>query len=371
MPQLAADTGGLDLSDANRLLPRAHRSLQLHAYPHTALSSPATLLTVPLDSLLPRSGNGGSPAGSLAASASLAVTTAGSADALCWWLEQQLTSDCGDKQRGAAMLSSSCAAGEAVLHPHIWQHLEYMNRQPLAARQAVDVRCWLGGSGGVSSAADVVANGLQGLSLDSAAAGSKAGRKAAAGLHFSVQLQGAGDSVSTAGQGLLLPVAAEQAAVAAAVPQYHTSMLNDSGRTIAYRDGIAAAMREAEAKASAAAEAADQPQPAPPLVLEIGSGSGLLLLLARQAGASQIIGCERVPELQQVVAQLLQANDAAHSVAVLPKHSRQLAVAKGGSGDGVGVAADLPRPADVLLHEIFGTDPFSEGGWLLLPALKD
>lgn len=372
-PQLAADTGGLDLSDANQLLPRAHRSLQLLAYQHTALSSPATLLTVPLDSLLQRSGKGGNASGNLSASASLAVTTAGSADALCWWLEQQLTSDGGDKQHGAAMLSSSCAAGEAVLHPHIWQHLEYLNRQPLAAGQAVDVCCWLGGSGDGGSAADVSTNGLQGLSLDSAAAGSEAGSKAAAGLHFSVQLQGAGDGGSTAGQELLLPVAAEQAAVAAAVPQYHTSMLNDTARTVAYRDGIAAAMREAEAKAAAAAEAADQPQPAPPLVLEIGSGSGLLLLLARQAGASQIIGCERLPELQQVASQLLQANGAAHSVAVLPKHSRQLAVAEGGSSsdDGVGAAADLPRRAGVLLHEIFGTDPFSEGVWLVLPALKD
>ena len=33
--QLAADTGGLDLSAANQLLPRARRSVQLPAYRHT------------------------------------------------------------------------------------------------------------------------------------------------------------------------------------------------------------------------------------------------------------------------------------------------------------------------------------------------
>jgi len=72
-----------------------------------------------------------------------------------------------------------------------------------------------------------------------------------------------------------------------------------------------------------------------------------------------------LPELQQVAARLLEANGAAHSVTVLPKHSRQLTVAEGGSTGGSnaqGSTTDLPRRAAVLLHEIFGTDPFSEGG---------
>ncbi|PRW45255.1 ribosomal L11 methyltransferase [Chlorella sorokiniana] len=374
--QMAADTGGLDLSTANELLPRARRSLQLPSYQHTALSSPTTLLTVPLASLLSCSVEDGSTASHQPASGRMAVTTAGSADALCWWLEQQVVADGADEpQQQPPLLSSSpssCPAGEAALHLHIWQHLEYMNRQQLAAGEAVDVRCQLGGSsggggGGSSGAAYVAASGMQDLSLgDIPASG-----KAAASLNFSVQLQdGSSGSGSTAGQSLLLPVTSEQAAVAAAVPQYHTSMLNDSARTVAYRDGIAAAMLEAEAKAAAAAAADSQPQPRRPLVLEIGSGSGLLLLLARKAGASHSVGCERLPELQQVAAQLLQANGAAHSVAVLPKHSRELAVAEGSSGSGSGndevsSAADLPRRADVLLHEIFGTDPFSEVEQLL------
>ncbi|KAI7840927.1 hypothetical protein COHA_005358 [Chlorella ohadii] len=377
--QLAADTGGLDLSAANQLLPRARRSVQLPAYRHAPLSSPATLLTVPLASLLPSSAMGGSSAGKLAGSASLALITAGSADALCWWLEQQLTAGNNGTQQQAPLLSSapgSCSAGEAALHPHIWQHLEYLDRLPLAAGQAVNVRCWLGGGSGSSSGTlDASTAGMQALSLEGAPARSETSSRAATALHFDVQLQGGGSAGSgngsTDGPALLLPATALKA-VAAAVPVYHTSMLNDWPRTVAYRDGIAVAVREAGAQAGAAeaaAAAASQPQASPPLVLEIGSGSGLLLLLARQAGAAHIIGCERLPELQQVAARLLEANGAAHSVTVLPKHSRQLTVAEGGSTGGSnaqGSTTDLPRRAAVLLHEIFGTDPFSEG---VVPSL--
>lgn len=368
--RLAADTGGLDMSAANQLLPRARRSAQLPAYRHTALSSPATLLSVPLASLL-LGGSTGSTGSDLEAGASLAVTAAGSADVLCWWLEQRLVAGGPSEQQGQALLlssaPSSCSAQEAVLHPHVWQHLEFLDRRPLAAGQAVDVRCWLVGSSGSGSAAEVEAGSLQALSSEDAPASSKVASTSGTRLRFSVQLQGGGSSSDKGSLGLLLPVSAEQAAVAAAVPQYHISMLNDSPRTVAYRDGIAAAMREANAKA--AARAGGGQEACPPLVLEIGSGSGLLLLLARQAGASRIIGCERLPELQQVAARLLGANGAAHSVAVLPKHSRALTVAEGGSSGSAGeeaeggssTTADLLRRAQVLLHEIFGSDPFSEG----------
>ena len=76
-----------------------------------------------------------------------------------------------------------------------------------------------------------------------------------------------------------------------------------------------------------------------------------------------------------MAARLLAANGCADRVTILPKHSRDLTVAGGGgaasdaaaaapgstAGAG-GAAADLPRRADMLMHEIFGTDPFSEGG---------
>ena len=162
------------------------------------------------------------------------------------------------------------------------------------------------------------------------------------------------------GQSLLLPVTADQAAAAAALPRYGTSMLNDHARNAAYRDGIAAALHAASKAAAAAAPTGGQPAEAP-LVLEIGSGSGLLCLLACQAGAARVVGCERLPELQRVATQLLEANGVADRVAILPKHSKELTVADAEDG-AAATAADLPRRADVLLHELFGTDPFSEGG---------
>ena len=103
--RLAADTGGLDMSAANQLLPRARRSAQLPAYRHTALSSPATLLSVPLASLL-LGGSTGSTGSDLEAGASLAVTAAGSADVLCWWLEQRLVAGGPSEQQGQALLLS-------------------------------------------------------------------------------------------------------------------------------------------------------------------------------------------------------------------------------------------------------------------------
>ena len=69
------------------------------------------------------------------------------------------------------------------------------------------------------------------------------------------------------------------------------------------------------------------------------------------------------------------ANGLGGVVTITPKLSSQLAApppsaaaAAGRNGEQKAAAADLPRRANLVTHEIFGTDPLSEG---LLPALRD
>ena len=375
-PLLAADTGGLDLAPANALLPRPRRSVRLPAYAHAPLSEHRLLLSVPLASLLP--GAAAPPQHECR----LDVSAAGTADALCFYFEHQLH----EEGPNLSADPTRYQPGDTVLHPHVWQHLQYLDGRQLAPGQAPSVRCKLvgtagGGHSGGSSAA-AAAEALQSLSLQDGSAGSGGSSSGGSSLVLSLQLEVAlqssgGGGGGSSGDSLLLPVSAEQAAVAAAVPRYHTSMLNDSARTAAYKKGIAAALREAQATAAAVAGAAAGGQAgAPPLVLEIGSGSGLLCLLACQAGAAAVVGCERLPELQRAAARLLEANRCADRVRILPKHSRELTIAPSGGSSSAGngaagevardeaalaAPADLPRRADVLMHEIFGTDPFSEG----------
>lgn len=373
MPLLEADTD-LALGAANRLLPRPRRSVRLPTYRHTPLSSAATLLSLPLASLLPgttstTNGSDGSSAGNCAMpadDASLLTSAAGTADALSFWFEQQLL---GASRTQLSSDPGSCQLEEAPLHPHVWQHLQYLDRRQLAAGQAVAVRCTLASDGSSASnagSAAAAADALQSLSLAGSSSSSGGGSSQVCGalsLQLEVQLQGS----SSGGGGqdsLLLPVSAEQAAVAAAVPRYHTSMLNDLARTAAYCDGIAAAMQQADAAAAKAGRPGERP-----LVLEIGSGSGLLCLLACRAGAQRLIGCERLPELQSIADQLLAANGLEDRVTILTKHSKELTVAVAAAwGDsasqaqGAAGAADLPRRADVLLHEgRFGREPCHAG----------
>lgn len=80
--RLRADTGGLDLSAANRLLPRPSRSICLPAYSHTPLNDPAVLLDVPLATLLPNGGGSCGEAAVGSATTRVTVSAPGAADAL-------------------------------------------------------------------------------------------------------------------------------------------------------------------------------------------------------------------------------------------------------------------------------------------------
>lgn len=133
-----------------------------------------------------------------------------------------------------------------------------------------------------------------------------------------------------------------------------------------------------------------------PLLTDIGAGTGLLSLMAARAGAPRVLAVEMAEELAQIARQVVTINGYNSSVKVLTCHSSQLnpsseAVsqesnlqvdgewASSSASSGIHQHQALPdkasdlqeswrRRADMLVFEILGTDPFSEG---LLPTLLD
>jgi type II protein arginine methyltransferase len=132
-------------------------------------------------------------------------------------------------------------------------------------------------------------------------------------------------------------------AAAASIPDYHFSMLNDAPRNAAYCSGIANAVAAHRARNAGA----------PPRVLDIGAGAGLLSMLAARAGAADVFACERDEALAATACADIEAAGLGDVVTVVAAHSRDL------DRDSVGAF-------DVIVSEVFGSDPLSEG---VLPTL--
>lgn len=126
-------------------------------------------------------------------------------------------------------------------------------------------------------------------------------------------------------------------AVRGLVPRWHYAMLNDHARNDAYREAIRATLRPGD------------------LVLDIGTGAGLLALLAARAGAELVVTCEMEPIVAAVARQVMADNGVADRVRVISAPSTQLRV-----------GVELPRPADLLITEIFDCALLGEGA---LPTL--
>lgn len=124
---------------------------------------------------------------------------------------------------------------------------------------------------------------------------------------------------------------------AALLPDYHFSMLNDKARNDAYAAGLAAAIARFQRQHGRS-----------PHVLDIGAGSGLLSMCAVHAGAARVTACERHAALAAAAEADIAANGLGDKIRVVPVDSRHPVLAELG-------------PYDIIVSEVFGSDPLSEG----------
>lgn len=113
----------------------------------------------------------------------------------------------------------------------------------------------------------------------------------------------------------------------------HHYMLQDTVRVLAYQAAIARHSRGCS-------------------VVEVGCGSGILSIFAARAGARRVVAIEE-SEIASLAEQMFRANGCDGIVELRRANSRDV---------------ELDEPADLLIHEILGSDPFAEN---LLPAVLD
>lgn len=131
----------------------------------------------------------------------------------------------------------------------------------------------------------------------------------------------------------------EQWVLSQLVPLWHVPMMNEPERNQAYYDGL---------KSVVAPEK---------LVFEIGTGSGLLAMMAASLGARQVVTCEAVGLVARTASKIIERNRLADRITVLAKPSTAIQLQH-----------DLPRQADILVHEIFSSELLGEH---VLPAIED
>ncbi|KAB8061468.1 hypothetical protein GCN74_05220 [Janthinobacterium sp. FT14W] len=130
------------------------------------------------------------------------------------------------------------------------------------------------------------------------------------------------------------PLTPPSARRAGTLPDWYVPMLGDGARNAAYAAALKAAMAE---------------QPAA-LVLDIGAGCGLLSMMAIQAGAKQVIGCEHSTAIAAAGREAVALAGMEQQIAVLDKDCRKLSI-----------PGDLPRRADLALFELFDCSLIGEG----------
>jgi protein arginine N-methyltransferase 1 len=109
-------------------------------------------------------------------------------------------------------------------------------------------------------------------------------------------------------------------------PVEHARMLHDERRTRDYMAALAAAVRPDD------------------VVLDIGTGSGVLAVAAARAGARRVYAVE-ASDIAVVAARVFEVNGVQDRVTLVPGWSRQI---------------ELPEPADLLVAEVIGNEPFEE-----------
>jgi precorrin-6B methylase 2 len=109
-------------------------------------------------------------------------------------------------------------------------------------------------------------------------------------------------------------------------PVEHARMLHDDRRTGNYIAALADAVRPGD------------------VVLDIGTGSGVLAIAAVRAGAGRVYAVE-ASDIAEVAERVFAANGVEDRVTLVPGWSREI---------------ELPEPADLLVAEIIGNEPFEE-----------
>ncbi len=113
----------------------------------------------------------------------------------------------------------------------------------------------------------------------------------------------------------------------------HHYMLRDNYRVMSYKAAISANVSGKS-------------------VVEVGCGTGILSIFAAKAGATKVTAIEETA-IAEVASEMFAANGCESIITLRRGNSRDI---------------DLDEPADVLIHEIIGTDPFLEN---ILPLLRD
>jgi hypothetical protein len=191
----------------------------------------------------------------------------------------------------------------------------------------------------LSGRAEELDRGL--LTVLLAFAGGRTPRRARAALGSGSDLDEAGFAEAVAAlvaRGALLPAAGDPAAIPRSARGFasaaiHYGMVRDTVRVLAFRRAIFRHCRDRT-------------------VVEIGCGSGILSIFAAQAGARRVIAIEE-SDIAELAAEMFRANGVADRIELRRANSRDVSLA---------------RPAEVLVHEVLGSDPFDEA---LLPSIDD
>mmetsp|Transcript_450 Transcript_450/g.1579 ORF Transcript_450/g.1579 Transcript_450/m.1579 type:complete len:858 (-) Transcript_450:120-2693(-) len=297
-----------DLSAFVNAFPRSGRGVRLNDYQHTVLSERFTAFTVPL---MPSANQSLDDWLSMVLSNSaclsspevsrIAVIKSGRAQYIAMWLDLYL---------GEQTVSY---APQACSPPHIWQHVVSLpteQRIHVERDTELEVQSCLGSQG----------------------------------IIFNIS--------RTSEDASFCPQTAEARLPGDALPMYHYRILNDSVRNWFFL----ASLRSAVAAKKRAKRHVT--------VLDIGTGSGLLSLLAVAAGATEVIACERDQLMAKVAAQVMLDNNFGDRVKIVSKHSTQLRTkhaSDGQRGVETSVGYDLKAPVDIVVGEILGDNPVSEG----------
>ncbi len=128
-------------------------------------------------------------------------------------------------------------------------------------------------------------------------------------------------------EGALVPADADRGPTRGwADPVEHARMLHDQRRTGDYVAALAEAVRPGD------------------VVLDIGTGSGVLAVAAARAGAKRVYAVE-ASDIADVAERVFEANGVQDRITLIRGWSRQIT---------------LPEPADLLVSEIIGNEPFEE-----------